>query len=108
MEQMTIFTKFCLKCVDEDGFNLVRTWCAEHEILMSVARTTYKPELHKVASRAWGNEFYTIFATFNGKKMSWENLVADIRNNAGKGILGEPAKKKKSVAKGKAKCASSK
>ena len=40
--------------------------------------------------------------------MSWENLVADIRDNAGKGILGEPAKKKKAVAKGKAKCASSK
>ena len=95
MEQMTIFTKFCLKCVDEDGFNLVRNWCAEHKVLMSVARTTYKPELHKVA-------------TFNGKKMSWENLVADIRDNAGKGILGEPAKKKKAVAKGKAKCASSK
>lgn len=61
MKEITIYTKWCIKCVRPEGFALVKAWCNANNYGLVIKRTAYRPKLHKEASIYWGDEHYQMF-----------------------------------------------
>lgn len=111
MKVITIYTKFCLKCVSKDGYRTVQEWCFNNGYSLEIVRTSYRPLAHQEASAFYGSEKYTIFARIDGQNIEWEDLLCDIKENDGKRIneyagvakAQNVAKTKRGSVKGKAK-----
>jgi hypothetical protein len=105
--EIVIYTKFCLECIDGEGLDIVRHWAMKNKLLVSVVRTTYRPKLHEIASKIYGNERYTIFAHIGNEVIEWSDLLTEIKEDEGRGLLGLMGKKncvkKKPVVSGKKK-----
>lgn len=102
---VNIYTKFCLECIDSEGLDIVRHWAMKNKLVVSVVRTTYRPKLHGIASKIYGNERYTIFANIGDEVLEWGDLLTEIKEDEGRGLLGLFGKKnvvkKKPVVEGK-------
>lgn len=106
-KEIVIYTKFCLECVDSEGLDIVRHWAMKNKVLVSVVRTTYRPQLHEIASKCYGNERYTIFANVGNEVIEWGDLLTEIREDEGRGLFSlfnkKNVVKKKPVVGGKKK-----
>lgn len=100
INKVNIYTKVCLPCVmkKQEWHDFQRSvWNAGYEINM--IRTTYDKELHKEATKLWGDEGYIAFVlmpnseveTLEGAKKMFE----DIRNKLTQAGKTKPVRKGK-------------
>ena len=94
MKKITIYTKFCVKCLYPEQFTTVKRWCIENEVQLDIIRTTYRPAVHEMASIYYGSDKYTVYGrTEDGKIYDFLDLAGEITNNNGKDIFRTPKPK---------------
>ena len=83
MTDYTIYSKFCVKCVAKESLEEIEKWCDKNNKTLEVERTTYRPEVHKIASAYWGDQFYTMFVRDNntGDNVEIDEFVKKIKEN---------------------------
>lgn len=101
MNDLILYTKFCVKCVALEDYQYLQEWCFRNNKRLIVERTTYRPKAHELASCFWGDDKYTMFVrdNSNGNNVEFHEFVKRIKDlDAPKTI-----KKAKPVKEGKKK-----
>lgn len=104
MSAINVYTKVCLPCVMKKQWQEVQKsiWNAGYEI--HTIRTTYDQELHKEATKLWGNDEYVAFVLApNGEVMSIpeaKKMFDDIKDKLVKAGKSKPVRKGKKHVQG--------
>lgn len=91
-KELVVWTKFCVPCVNREGWDLFEEYCKKNGYIATMIRTTYLPQLHEQATALYGSENYTIFIQKDGQLLDFDYAVSKIR--AGEELFVEPIPEK--------------
>lgn len=103
-KEFIVWTKFCIPCVNPDGWVSFEEYCKHRGITVTVFRTTYIKDLHDRASAIWGGEDYKMFVQYNKAILNFDYAVNQIKEGKelfADSIADEEAKEKPVVKKNK-------
>ena len=92
LSEVIVWTKFCVPCVNREGWEIFEEYCKKRGVVVTVVRTTYLTQLHEQATALWGGEDYTIFIQKNRECLDFNYAIKCIKN--GEEIFEEPIPEK--------------
>ena len=96
MKTITIYSKFCTKCLWEEELLTIESYCQNKKIKLEICRTTLDDNLHRVATELWGNSDYKAFVADDDGKIMME--ITEFAKKCKNKLL-KPAKAKKARAR---------
>jgi hypothetical protein len=77
-KEFIVWTKFCIPCIDSEGWKTFEEYCKHRGITITTNRTTYIKELHDKATAIWGGEDYKMFIQYKRAILNFPYAVKQI------------------------------
>ena len=97
MIKVNVYSKFCMGCVLGESWGKLLVKAVKKGYDVKVHRTTYRPLLHKKASKLYGSQNYAFFFEIEGEIKSLEEfkeMIDDIKDKRVKSGKKKPVRRK--------------